>query len=46
MSIVSNTGPLIAQAKVDPLGRLGALFGTVHWLSDELIDLATALAGE
>jgi predicted nucleic acid-binding protein len=30
MSIVSNTGPLIALAKVDALGLLTALFGAVH----------------
>jgi len=30
MNIVSNTGPLIALAKVDRLGLLAALFGTVH----------------
>ena len=30
MSIVSNTGPLIALAKADRLDLLAALFGTVH----------------
>ncbi len=30
MSVVSNTGPLIALAKADQLGLLAALFGTVH----------------
>jgi len=30
MSIVSNTGPLIALAKADRLGLLAALFGQVH----------------
>jgi uncharacterized protein len=30
MNLVSNTGPLIALAKVDRLGLLAAMFGTVH----------------
>ena len=30
MMVVSNTGPLIALAKIDALHRLGPLFGGVH----------------
>ena len=30
MSVVSNTGPLIALAKIDQLGLLERLFGQVH----------------
>ncbi len=42
MSITSNTGPLIALAKVKQLHLLEQLY----WLSDELIAIAAKLAGE
>ena len=58
MTIVSNTGPLIALAKADKLPLLKQLFGRIYiplleeirqrgyWLSDELLDVAAKLAGE
>jgi len=58
VSLVSNTGPLIALAKVDLLRPkqeglissvrevLEQMRGHGYWLSDELIEVATKLAGE
>ena len=57
MIAVSNTGTLIALAKVDALPLLKAVFAEVrpvleemrrrgYWLSDALLDEAARLAGE
>ena len=44
--VVSDTGPLIALATVDQLTLLDEIRREGYWLSDELIDVATRLAGE